>query len=63
MFPSEISNWPLYLEGKKRLKKEAGHSRLVNDSFNKQADLIMTLVLGGHITNRPPNPSIRIVKI
>lgn len=33
--------------GKKGLKKEAGQSRLVGDSFNKQGNLYTKFVLGG----------------
>lgn len=40
------------MEGKKGLEKEAEHSRLVSGSFNKQEDLIMRLVLGGHMMSR-----------
>lgn len=32
-------NWPLHMEGKERLKKEADHCRLVGGSFNTQREL------------------------
>ena len=41
-------NWPLYMEGKKRPKKEADYTRLVGGRFSKQGDLFTRLVLGGH---------------
>lgn len=31
-------NWPLHMEGKERLKKEAEHCRLVGGSFNTQRE-------------------------
>lgn len=46
-FPGEIQNWPPYMEGKERAKKEATHSRLIGDRFNKQGNLRTRLVLGG----------------
>ena len=35
----KIQNWPLYKEGKERLKKETDHSRLINGRFSKQGIL------------------------
>ena len=40
IFPGEIWNWPLYTEGKKRLKKETDHSRLLSSRFKKQGSLL-----------------------
>lgn len=39
---------PSYSEGRERLRKEADHSRLVGDRFNKQGNLHMRLVLCGY---------------
>ena len=38
-FLGKIWNWPHYMQGKERLKKEAGHSKLVGSRFNKQGHL------------------------
>lgn len=46
---------PLY-EDKERTKKEADPSRLVSDSFYKQGNLNIRLVLGVHKTRRSPHP-------
>lgn len=54
--------WPPYTEGQKRPKKEARHSRLVRDSFNKQGNLNIRLVLGNHKTSVSPHLPTRIFK-
>ena len=62
-FPGEIWNWPLYTEGKERLKTEADDSRLTGGRFNKQEDLYTRLVLGGYKTSRSRHLPARIFKI
>lgn len=59
-FPSKIWNWSLYTEDKKRLKKEAGHSRLADGRFNKQENLVARLVLGSHRTSRSIRNNVRM---
>lgn len=39
-------NWPLYVDGKEKPRKEANYSRMVGGSFNKQRNLHRKLVLG-----------------
>lgn len=43
-FQGEIWTWLQYMEGKEKLKKEAGSSRLIGGSFNKQGDLLTRLI-------------------
>ena len=62
-FPSKIWNWSLYTEDKKRLKKEEGHSRLADGTFNKQENLVARLVLGSHRTNRSPPLSAKVLRV
>lgn len=45
------------MEGKERLKKETDDSRLVGGRFNKQGNLQMRLVLGGHRADLHIGPS------
>lgn len=42
-----FANWPLYMEGKERMK-EANHFRFVGGKFDKQGNWLKRLVLGGH---------------
>lgn len=56
-------NLPPDMVGKERLKKEAGHSRLVGGKFNKQGNLHTRLVLGSHKTSRCLHPPTRILKV
>ena len=51
------------MEGKKRSKKEADHSRLVGGRFNKQGDLITRFVLGSFKTSRSSHLPNRILKV
>lgn len=39
------------------------HSRLIDGKFNKQGDLLMKLILGGHKMSRSPHPLARILNI
>lgn len=48
------TKWPLYLENKKRLRKEADHSRSVDGRVNKQGNLYRRLVIGGCKMSRSP---------
>lgn len=41
-----LVNWSLYTEGKKKLKRATGRSRLVGSGFTKQANLALRLVFG-----------------
>lgn len=50
-------------EVKERLKKEAGHSRLVGGSYNKQGHLLMRLVLDGCKMSRCLQPPVRILRV
>ena len=59
----KIWNWPLYMEGKERLKKEVNHSRLRGGRFNKQGTLHMRLVLIGCKMSRSLYPPTRILKV
>ena len=43
-FSGAIWDQPLYVEFRERLKKEAGHTRLVGGRFNKQKNLYTRLV-------------------
>lgn len=38
----------MYTEGKERPKKETDHSGLVGGSFNKEGNLHVKLISGGH---------------
>lgn len=51
-----------YEEGRERPKKEADHSRLVGDNFNKQENLHIRLVLSGFKISRSSHPHFRILK-
>lgn len=62
-FWGEIENWPLYVEGKGSLKKEAGHSGLIDGRFNKQENLLRRLILGGSKRNRSPHLPSRILNV
>lgn len=57
-FSCGFRNWPLYMEGQERLKKEADHSRLGGGRFRKQGNLHARFDLGGYHLSRslhPPN--------
>ena len=56
-----FQKWPLYTEGKERLKKEADHFRWASGRFNKQGNLHTGLVLGGPKMSRSPHSSTRIL--
>lgn len=58
-----FANWPLYIVGKERPKKEAEHSGLVGGSFNSKRNLHGRLVLGIHKMSRSLHPSTRILNI
>ena len=51
------------MEGKKGLKKRAGHARLVDGSLKKKGNLHMRLVLGDCKTSRSLRPPARILKV
>lgn len=61
--PGEIRNCLPYMEGKKRLKKEAKYSSLVVDPFNKQDNLHTRLALDNHKISRSLHLPTRILKI
>lgn len=42
---SKLRILPLYMEGKEKPKKGAGHSRLVGGRVNEQGNLYMRLIL------------------
>ena len=46
LVPCWFSYWPLCMEGKKLLKKEAEQSILVDSGLNKKGNLLVRLVLG-----------------
>ena len=54
-----FANWPPYVEGKERLKKEADYSRLVGGSFNKPGKSLQGLSWAAarhvHLHTCPPN--------
>ena len=52
-----------FLEGKKTLKKEAVHSRLVTVNFNNQGNLHMRFVLGSYEISRSTHLSAKILKV
>lgn len=58
-----FANWPLYIVGKERPKKEAEHSGLVGGSFNSKGNLHRRLVLGLHKMSRSLHPSTRILNV
>ena len=45
-----FTNWPSYMKGKEKPKREADHSRLVDGGFNKQGNLTYRLILSSHKT-------------
>lgn len=51
------------MEGKKILKKEANHSSLVVDTFNKQENLYTRLALGNRNISRSLHLTTRILKV
>lgn len=61
--PGEMCNWPPYTEGKERLVKKAGLSRLVGGRFNKLETLTYRLVLCGGKTSLSPHPPAKIFKV
>lgn len=68
-----FANWPSCIEGEKRWKKEADHSRLVPLRFNEQGNLYglsganarcgLWLVWGSCKMSRFPHPTVRILKV
>lgn len=58
----EIYKWLPFLEGEEKLKREGGCPRLVGGRFNKQRNLYMRLVLGGHKQSRSLYPPTRLLK-
>ena len=54
-----IWNWTPDTDGRERLKKESGCSRFTGDRFNKQENLHMRFVLGGHKVSRYQHPPTR----
>lgn len=50
-----FTNQSPHLDSNKRGTTEAGQSRWVGDRVNKQGNLLMRLVLGGHKTSRSPH--------
>lgn len=64
--PLKLLRWnlklALYMEGKKKFKKEADHLRLVDSRSKKQGTLPVRLVLGGWETSRSPHLSPGILK-
>lgn len=59
----ELPEWSLHTEGKVRWKKDAGHSRLVSVSFNKQRNLLMNLLLDSWKTSESLHSPVRIFKV
>lgn len=59
---AEIWSWPPYAEGWERPNREADHSRLVEDSVNKQISYIR-LIFGSHEISRFLPPPTRIFKV
>lgn len=63
----ELTGWNLkpahHKEGKDKVKKEAGHSRLVGGKFNKDRNLYARLVLGTHKIRRSLYLPGRILKV
>lgn len=51
------------MEGKKRSKKEARHSRLVGGSFKNKMNLLMSFISSGCKTNRSPHSPAKILKL
>ena len=49
--------------GQGETEEAADHSRLVGGRFNKQENLLMRLVLGGHKVSRSPHSPARILKV
>lgn len=58
----EVWDWPQYMEGKERTKKEADPSRLIRGTFNKQGNLHMTLLLGSHLPNSKAYIELKWIK-
>lgn len=63
LYISWFANRTPYTERKKRQKKEAGHSRLVDGRFNQQGNLHTRLVLDGHKMSRSLHPLTRILNV
>ena len=59
----KIWNWRLYMEGRKRLKKESSYSRSVDSSFNRRRNLHTRLVFGGHKMSRSQYLSSKILRV
>lgn len=59
----KICNWPPYIEGEERSKKEVGHWRSGGGRFNKQGNLHTRLVLDNFNMNRFPHLPTRIIKV
>ena len=56
------TKWPLYLENKKRLRKEADHSRSVDVRVNKRGNLHRRLAIGGCKRSQSPYLPISILR-
>lgn len=61
--PSEIWYWPPYMQGKERLKKETGHSKLGGARFNKHRNLHTRLFFNGCKTSKRLHPPARTLKL
>ena len=59
----QFTNWPTNTESKERPKKEAGNSRLVGGSFNKQGNLHTGLAFDGCKVNISLHLPTRILKV
>ena len=56
------TKWALYLENKKRLRKEADHSRSVDVRVNKRGNLHRRLAIGGCKRSQSPYLPISILR-
>ena len=61
-FPRCNLKLALIFKGREKLKKEAGHFRLVDGRFNKQRNLYMRLVLVGCKMSRSLYPPTKTMK-
>ena len=57
-----FANWLLYMEGKEKTK-ERGRALQIGGRFNKQGNLLFSLVLGGNKMSRSWHPLTRILQV
>lgn len=61
-FASVIWNWPLFVEGRQRQKKEADHYRLAGGRFDKQGNWFSTsLGLGQDVVSLTCLPNSKVI--